>query len=296
MYNQAFTYHIGPAMGFEVTPRLRIGFSLFITYLTHKSSSLDFVRLSGEDSTGTNRTAYGYENEQISAGLIGLKAAVGLQWEFVRHWHVGLVLRSPSFCIYRWGKRTETLTVNSLDGDFSSEPVFDYRSTDLENLGFTLFEPMEVALALGFESDRGWIGAEAGIKMPMARTAHCPTRLLLWNLSLGGILKINDMFRVGSGFFTDRSPSEDPDVLGAMNVDFYGMTTGFEFRKELTVKGRDSVRPLVFSTTLAVRAALGFGTVGGFVFNIEDRQGLMIIPREVEFLEMSLHVGSALYF
>jgi hypothetical protein len=79
-------------------------------------------------------------------------------------------------------------------------------------------------------------------------------------------------------------------------VDFYGMTTGFEFRKELAVKAGDSVRPLVFSTTLAARAALGFGTVGGFVFNIEDRQGLVIVPREVEFLEMSLHVGSALFF
>jgi hypothetical protein len=128
----------------------------------------------------------------------------------------------------------------------------------------------------------------------------------LWNAAVGGQLAISDALLGGVGLFTDNSPHPRPDDFLVEDVDYYGVAAGLELRTVLDVieQGAAEERPagepaehelLVFSTTVALRYALGIGQVGALHYDAID--GEFEIPTaDVIFHEISLHIGAGLEF
>jgi len=292
---QNFQYDIGPALGWQITPRLRMGFSLMFVYEALKRSTTVFVRSAGQ-LDGASVTAFGYSTSRFDVSYYGLKAVVGLQWELARGWHAGIVVRSPTLAFYRWGEKSSSVSQHALDGDFTSPAEFTFDSHSLEHWGADLVEPLEISIALGHSRPGGWIGLEGSIMLPTASKAFQIRRQMEWNISLGGRLELTDAVGVGAGLFTDRSPNTSPSALGAQDVDFYGATVGVEWSKTLPLRGKPDSESLVFSTTLALRTALGIGSVGGLQYNPDDGGVLETPPRDARFLELSLHLGSSISY
>jgi hypothetical protein len=100
----------------------------------------------------------------------------------------------------------------------------------------------------------------------------------------------------GAGLFTDHSWEPDPSEAWVDQVDYYGVATGIYFETPLTLADA-STSSLVFTSTFALRYALGVGTT---LRAVADPAGIHTDPGHVAidltFHELGLHIGSGLRF
>ncbi|HBQ19647.1 MAG TPA: hypothetical protein DEF51_53825, partial [Myxococcales bacterium] len=93
-------------------------------------------------------------------------------------------------------------------------------------------------------------------------------------------------------------PSEGEPIegLGQTQVDFVGWTAGFEYRTPHQLGENEDASSLIFSTTAALRYAIGWGQVGGLRFDPSNGTARETFPVGTTIHELGLHIGSALYF
>ncbi len=84
--------------------------------------------------------------------------------------------------------------------------------------------------------------------------------------------------------------------VGQTQVDFYGLSLGFEYTTPHELGHGERAPNLVFSTTAAVRYAVGIGHVGGLLFDPSVGSRQRTVPIDTTIHEIGLHIGSALYF
>jgi hypothetical protein len=293
--SQRFLYRLGPALGWQIIPRLRLGAGLFFVYLSWKYNVQYFGQLTGDhlgDEVNTHYNAL----QQLTVNLVGLMAFVGLQWEFVRGWHLGLVVRTPSLGLYRWGKQSATTSIAQLDANFNLVTNLIHESQKLNGWVLTMIEPVSITLAFGYRGRSWWVGVEGTVTPPLGRDIALVSREFQWNLSTGGRFRIYKSLSGGAGFFTDRSPYKDPRELYNHKVDYYGFTLGIDYRSSFSVKGKRGPRKLTFSTVLGFRYAVGVGQVGGVYYDFAGTGDFNTVPTDVTFHEVAVHIGSGLYF
>ncbi|MCA9572155.1 MAG: hypothetical protein KC656_30155, partial [Myxococcales bacterium] len=75
---------------------------------------------------------------------------------------------------------------------------------------------------------------------------------------------------------------------------YYGVTFGPELRTPLAMRDRDE--PLVFSTTLGVRYALGFGSYGQIAFRPFEPGQLSARERTLFMHELQVILGTSVSF
>jgi len=285
------TYHAGAALGIRISDQLRIGVSLFGVYRDGYDSFQTAGVFALDDAT-TRLIARGGITRIRS---FGVELGAGVTWEP----HPGVLLaftaRSPGLELATQIRSTTTeVSATLTDADLDD---LDFLPEDTEAIapGIAVLTPGHFALAFAHRFRRGWIAGEIDVHPPLELDAVVRRRLV-WNVRVGGQHRIDDHFNVGFGAFTDHSDGAPIAELGQTRVDFYGVTAGLEYQNRYDLGAPHEGRSLVFSTTFALRYAYGGGEVGGLLFDPARGTQRDTVSVHTTIHEMSLYIGSAVYF
>jgi hypothetical protein len=152
---------------------------------------------------------------------------------------------------------------------------------------------------LGYKRPKFWLGITGDIYTQLRTPDLLINKSLNWNIAMGGKVFLSPKFAFGGGFFTDNSDAKDPTQFAEAKVNYYGLTLGGDFRTPIARENSPEALPIIFGTTVAFRYAVGLGNVGGEVFdpttdiNIANAR---IVPVDVTFHELSLYLGTSLFF
>ncbi len=282
------SYHAGGAIGIRVDDRLRIGFSLLGVY---RERSDTFQTAGQSILPGETRVAALGGISQLRS--LGAELAFGLQWEPHPGVVIAATLRSPGLEILTQVRSTSTeLDVTVRPG----EDIVEFEPTDEETLGpaVAVLTSGRLNFAIAHRFDRGWVALEIDVQPPLDEGVI--SRRFLWNVRAGGRYEIDANLGIGVGVFTDQSEGAPITELGETRVDFYGLSAGFEYRTSHLLAQSEAAPNLVFSTTVALRYAIGFGEVGGLLFDPNRGIQRATVPIGTTIQEIGLHIGSALYF
>lgn len=285
------TYHAGGAIGLRINDQLRIGISLFGVY----RDSYDSFQ-----TAGLFRLADGTSHLLAQGGIrhirsFGAELGVGIQWEPHPGVVIALSARSPGLELATQIGDTTT-SIDAAVSDLDPDSI-TFAPDDHEALapGFAVLTPGRLTLAFAHRFSRGWVDAEIDVQPPLDVDSVI-SRQLVWNVRVGGRYELDDHVGVGIGAFTDNSEGSPITALGRTRIDFYGGTLGLEYRTAHAMGPHESADTMVFSTTLALRYAYGVGEVGGLAFDPAGPSQGTVVPIHTDVHEISLHVGSALYF
>ncbi len=285
------TYHAGGALGVRISDQLRFGVSLFGVY----RESSDTYQSSGAFELGDGRTRVRSQGGIVQVRSAGLELGLGLQWEPHPGVIIGLTGRSPGLELLTQIRATETdLDLTVSDG---AADMLEFRPEDAETLdpAVTVLTTGRFNLSFGHRFARGWVAAELDLQLPR-ELEPLPRRRFVWNVRVGGRYEIDERLGIGAGFFTDLSEGEPIEGLGQTQVDFVGWTAGFEYRTPHQLGENEDASSLIFSTTAALRYAIGWGQVGGLRFDPSNGTARETFPVGTTVHELGLHIGSALYF
>jgi len=289
------TYYIGPAIGWELFPDLRIGAALFGTF---RFASERFLSLVEGHSAGT------YEIQRASLRqrdsdetTVGARLTVGLQWQPHERVSIGFVVRTPEVLFYTWGSRATLDDVSP--GLIQGEPGgLRFEDESLEGGSADLVAPWRFHLAVAYHFSNGWISIEADIQTPLENENLDIERGVTWNLRAGTHFWLSETFSLGAGVFTDQVGGRSLEHIGSWNVNFYGLCFGGSLEHPMQLREGSERDTMVFSTTLALRYALGLGESAGNYLEVHGAGNVGFETRreDVTFHEITLYIASGLVF
>lgn len=293
---QIQTYKIGPGFSWQVSPRVRLGLSTYVAYASLRDSSI--LRLVAKTPAGT-AGALGSDRRRISG--FGGQAVLGAQWELAPVLFAGLTLRSPLLSFGQTGSVAAESSVLSTGDAFTGEEYATSRRSDPPTSTGALAEPSQVVAGLAYKDDTWWVGAEVELTAPLVRPELEIDEGGEVNARIGARLWFADAYSIGLGLFTDRDATRRTIRTGDSIVDYYGGTAGFEWRSRYWIQDGDVTRPLTFSTTVAVRYALGVGELQGLLFHpgaatLDEFRRIVPTLEDVYFHALTLQLGSSLAF
>ena len=291
-------YHVGPAIGWQVTPQLRLGMSLMVVYHDVNASRQTWLRVAGTGSSESFRRVL-FAQEKAVASRFGIRTSFGLQWALPVGLHLGLTIHTPTFSLAAIGQSIKLSIVGELDGD--APPQLDLVGADGEadDKLFEMVQPAELHFGVAWRFAWGWIGVEGEVVLSLETDVGDRNPTTSWNVRVGSRIRVSNKVDIGVGLFTDNGPADTPDQLGLERIDYYGLTAGVEIRSALPLGGNRTRDKLVFSTALAVRYAVGIGEIGAIRFDpfaALGEQNSFPHQRPAVFHELSLHVGSSVRF
>lgn len=157
--------------------------------------------------------------------------------------------------------------------------------------------PLRVWLGVALTLDRFWLSAEVDLQHPLDNPTVGVERDFVWNARVGAHYEVDESVRVGAGLFTDNRTRTRIRYLGEENMDYYGGTLGLELRTPHRLGEGEDADSLIFSSTFALRYAVGVGEVVGL--SLDPTVGELASPDPLlasTVHEISLHIGSALFF
>ncbi len=317
-HQRASISHLGPAFGVALTPRLRVGCALYLVMMNAMVSLRGFAGVEDESDDALNSLVS--VSSHASIMKLGLTVTGGLQWEFRRRWHIGLVVRTPTFQLY------ESQDISSLDSEAvvsgsNGALNYDYIVDDKRGLGFTQISPLEVQLGLVYKKDESWIGIEGAVRPPLDKQDMG----LLWNAGIGGRLQVSELFSWGAGVFTDRSSTKLSEQILDWQSDRYGITTGVEFKTPVLVKktieskkveakkaaskksgaaiappkkdeAASELRKLVWATTVAFSYSFELAEYNSLYIDATNGMEIDAKRKSGVFHQPTIYLGTALYF
>jgi len=294
-------YHIGPSIGYQPHPRFRIGASFFVTYGWRREEGRLWAQTaSGAHSSPTTADLSSDVDDKRS--LYGGEVVLGLQWEFLRNLHLGLSFRTPRFVAYQHHK-TFALTTGHTDSP--GQPgthVFSFDETP-DPLIRGRVAPMRLTIGLGyaFAGGRGWVSGEVDFSPRLELPERGVFTRAIWNVRAGVRVRLTDRMVYGFGVFTDRDDETRTRNFPHFRINYYGATTGGEFRSPVRLGKGERARTIVFTTTLALRYAYGHGTAAQVVLDLADAPRGQILPvvrslHPIEFHLIAGHLGMGTYF
>jgi hypothetical protein len=106
----------------------------------------------------------------------------------------------------------------------------------------------------------------------------------------------------GAGVFSDRSGAAPPVTFPESRVDYYGIAAGWKQHHSLKLRKGEEASSLLFSTTVAVRYALGLGESTRIRFDFRDTPNSGLVGRvadekvDVVYHEASVYLGTGFEF
>ncbi|MBX3274602.1 MAG: hypothetical protein KF729_30330 [Sandaracinaceae bacterium] len=284
------TYHAGGGLGIRLDDHVRIGVSLFGVYRERS----DTFQSAGAFSLA-DRTRLQARGGIFQLRSLGTELGVGVQWQPHDDFVLGLTFRSPSFEIFTQVRSTTTAIDVTVEG--TDPGTFTFVPEDTESLapGFAVLTGGRFNIALAHRFERGWIALEVDLQ-PALQLDGVLSRRFVWNVRAGGRFEVDDNLGIGFGAFTDHSELHPIDELGQTRVDFYGLSAGLEYRSGHRLADNERSSNLVFSTTVGLRYAVGFGEVGGLLFDPRGGVTRDTVAVDTTIHELGLHIGSGLYF
>ena len=293
-------HFFGPSVGWQIIPRLRIGGSLFVTY--------EYTRDEGRIWMQAGPTPELIDKNFIAGDIdlkrqtYGVEAILGLQWEFVPSWHLGLAFRTPRLGVYEKARKTSLTTGAVLRDDDTTAALFNFDdSPGVARRG--RLTPLQVVLgvAYAFSRERGWVSAEADYTPAMYVPKNNVDTRHNVNARLGARIKVAEHVMFGVGLFTDRTSDRTIRDFPQFNIDYYGGSTGAELRRPFKLGKDERAKDIVFATGVAVRYAWGTGASGAVRFDLTKSASNQLSYNitevsPVHFHVWSGHLAAGLYF
>ncbi|MEZ4439827.1 MAG: hypothetical protein R3B72_12100 [Polyangiaceae bacterium] len=288
---RAARYYAGPAIAVSLSPRLQLGLSLFGTYES-RLTARDFTS-SLDARDGPVRQAVLTLDQKLDQKLFGTTLALGFRWDIDDDWSTGIVIRPPLFHLAGKAKVDFAATSAVVAADGEAQVDAQRAALDQEPALFDRMEPARMEAGVSRALAGGRLSAQ--VSWQSSANGGGVIRRPGLNGRVGGAFPVSPRFALGAGFFTDRSPNVTPTSLGETKVDFYGGSFGVRYSTAHRVTDDEEERKgLVFSTTVALRYALGLGEIGGLSFSPLSPPAFFVA--DVTIHELSLHIGSALDF
>jgi hypothetical protein len=288
-------YAVGPGLGWEVLPGLRLGASLLVTLRFDDRHYLSLVEAHTAGTYEVQRQSL--RQNDSGTTMVGARVAVGVQWQPHERFSLGLMVRSPEVSFYTWGRRSRLtdITPGLIEG---APGGLRHEEVSLDGGGFRQVMPWRFDLGVAYRFHEGWIAIEADIRTPLDDDALELSRDLTWNLRAGTTFRVSDAMSLGFGVFTDQVAGRTLEDIGSWAVNFYGIALGGTIETPMRLREGAERDVLVFSTTVAFRYALGVGqSVGNFLeVHASDNVGFQVTSQDVTVHEITLHIGSALVF
>jgi hypothetical protein len=249
-------YNAGPAIGWQILPNLRVGASLFGTYYSAQGFAQYALATQSADMT---QSAFIVAQNREALTYFGAQAQAGVQWEPAPNVHLGAVVRSPEFAL--WSSADGAAFENVGDVEPPDKPVAQFLLTQPQSPfgAFTMVQPLRVILGVALDIAPAMTIAGEADYQTSQNTTGLEQRDTV-NGRIGWHWQPNEAFAVGAGIFTDRATQQSTGgSLGDEKVDYYGVAAGLTLRNPVSLAKHPGTDPLVLSTTVAVRYAIGFG-------------------------------------
>jgi hypothetical protein len=289
-------YHAGPAIGFQVSERLRLGATLFAVYEDQHEFRKLFV---DARMKGAYETAFLQRLVDAKATRLGAELLVGAQLDAGDGWELGLSARSPRL-VFRESAATDNSTALVSKGP--TVPTVALSNVDHALIG---------AEGTGFTRPPRFVGGAAKRLGPLEISAEVEVRpkgtgitaaAPVWNVRTGLLWFAGTSTLLGLGVFTDRTGASAPATFPDYRVDYYGVSAGWKRHNSVRLQSGESASSLLFSTTIALRYAMGLGQSTRIRFDFRDTPNTGLAVRvadervDVVYHELSLYLGTGLEF
>ncbi len=290
-------YHGGPAIGWQATGRLRVGLSLFGVYETRHEFRKLFANAS--ISGGNYDRVFLQRLVDAEASRIGVEAVLGAQLDAGADWELGLSVRSPRW-VFDESTQTDNSTALIATGP-AATPVtisrVDHDPIGAEGTGFTRPPRFHLGAAKGL----GAFDVSAEVELRPAIIGSAAERTVV-NVRAGALWAVSDRTELGAGVFSDRSDAGAPQVFPDSRVDYYGASLGWKRHNEIKLRAGEDASTLRFSTTIALRYAMGRGESTRIRFDFRNSPTDGSVARvddervDVTYHEASLYLGTGFEF
>lgn len=295
-------YYVGITLAGIATSTLRLGITLYGLYRQSTLVTHFFGGVEEPDPMlpGATRVrgAQGFA-ELESLQSVGLELGAGLQWEAVPGLFFGVALRSPGLQLGSLRRSTVSLFSAASGG------TVDFDAADTSSLAPNVapVTPMRLRVSAAWRfMERAWIGLDVDVQHELYEPSLGVRRHWLVNARVGGRFWLEENLSMGIGFFTDLSPRDAVVRYGETNIDFFGGSIGLEVHTPHRLGPGENADTIVFAQTFALRYAAGVGTIGGLRVDADaplmtdPMRRLPVATTGTTIHELSLHIGSALYF
>jgi hypothetical protein len=277
------SYYAGLTLGVVMAPNFRVGFTIYGLYRQTTIVSQFFG--------GSNGLFINGVSSLLNRQSAGVEIGGGFQWEIIPGLHLGFAVRSPALQLGSLYRNTETL-LSAGSGGINFEPT--------DSSGLTpraeVVTPTRFRLGLAWRFDKGWVGIDGDLSHELILPEFGIDRPWVANVRVGGRYNIDPNIALGGGLFTDLSSVRAVRTYGETSVDYYGFAFGVELQTPHVLGPGEQAESLVFSQTFAFRYAYGQGTIGGLRFDTSRPQAEEVIDTQTSVHELSIYLGSALYF
>jgi hypothetical protein len=289
-------YHFGPALGWEITDGLRIGASLFGTYGKTNGFSQYVIDAEATGAAGASRLD-ALVQSRVALSYFGTQAQVGLQWAPAPGWELGLLVRGPELLLHASSEGAGLATSAVVAPGVEPKATFTLEKPDATFPAFTIVAPLRTVAGVAYHvGPRTWVSAEVDVQAPFSNQGIERTTVV--NGRAGARFAISDKLGAGFGLFTDRATQAKlGDEFTDERIDAYGVAAGLELRTPLSLTEHAAPDALVLSTTLAVKYAIGFGSVRAADIDLVDSSAA-IPPRSVDVVYHTIlpYIGSGILF
>lgn len=289
-------YYIGAALGWRILPNLRIGFSLFVTVGFDDERFLTLGE--GHNTEDPSDQRFSMRQYDRDATSVGARGVLGVQYQPHDRVSLAFVLRTPELSGYRWGRRATmySITPGLIAGELEGGLLFE--TENFSGGGIEQVAPWRFHVAAAVHFRRGWLGVEADFQAPLQNDAFNIDRGWVSNIRIGTYFQATETLFLGGGLFSDLAGDRPLTSIGSWRVNFYGGTVGGELRTPIALRRRSGPRTLIFSTTVALRYAIGLGESLGYSLapQTADNPGFIEHRRDVTFHELTAHIGSSFFF
>lgn len=283
------TYYGGITLGITLAPNVRFGVTVYGTY---RQFALTTQFFGGAEAMGEDVAGFGLASLS-SIQSVSLEVGAGLQWEIVPGLHLGVSARSPGVLLGSLYRVTSSsLSATGADLEFETD--------DGEGLEprVDAVTPTRLRVGLAYRWDGGWIAIDGDVQHALSRPEVGVEREWIGGVRVGGRVQVDRQISMGVGLFTDLDATRVIADYGETRLDFFGGTFGLELRNPHRLGEGENASDIVFVNTLALRYAVGVGEIGGLRFDSSgaSEESVSVIAVSTQVHEISLHLGSALYF
>jgi hypothetical protein len=288
-------YHFGPAIGWEIAPGVRIGAALFGTYGKRNGFS-QYVLNAEADGVDGPSSLTTLLQQRIAFSYFGAQAQAGVQWEPASDLTLGLLARSPEVVLKASSEGAGLQTSSVVAPGRAPVASFLLANPEATFPAFTIVAPLRVVAGAAYRfAPRTWVSGELEVQAPFSNQGI--EQATVFNARAGARFRISEKLGAGFGVFTDRAtPPRLGNAFTDERIDAYGVTAGIELRTPLSLTEKPEADALVLSTTIALKYAIGFGSVRAA--DIDLVNGGDVPQREVDVIYHTIlpYIGSGILF
>ncbi len=265
------------SVGWSVNNDLRLGISGLGVYTSEVTG---FQLSGGQDGTGNEFLTFSSLANQSEYGIALMG---GLQYDFSKHFTLGVSLRSPSMTMLRISEQSEA----SSNQVGTQEPSFESKLDQDRGFDIDLTTPFKLRTGIAYDQSNWTWMLDTDLAPPLNRIV-LSDRKWLFNVRVATKYKVSEKVSFGGGLFTDRSAERERPIH------YYGLTIGTVLKHELNT---DSSSPVTLGTTISGRYAFGTGLVDGFkVPDLNFDEPFSVVDGRLTAHELSAVLGGSVYF